>query len=415
MYRPPFYRRVLPWLYAFAFFCVAPLVLFYTAGYRYNLKKAQLERNGTLIADSIPKQAEIFLDGVDQKDTTPTTFQYLTPGRHVVRFEKEGYTSWEKTLEIKPELATFADTIHLWKRVPEETLLQEGNFPLLRSDPDNELVGFVEVSGTRQRLHFFSTSAGIREDFSLTTSTESLPDLRWRQDGGVLLVDEKTGPDLSVKPTFLSLQRTVLPPNDYHWNGTELMSSASSKTSSDLQSGDFTLSTTTSSQQQLLLDRAFRRRAFSLPSGAWTFGELRNSLVLLRDGDDWLGVNPKASNPFSGRIHGDYPRWEPNTQKPRALFLNQTEVWLWDPGQPPSLLRRQSEPIRNVIWHPNGHDLFLATDHEVIALELDDRGGRTTTPIDHFDSIHDLAFAGTTLLVSGTKNGQSGLWRIIVE
>ena len=116
MYAPPFHRRILPWIFAIVFIASAPVLVFYTAGYRYNPLKEKIERNGTMIFDSKPSGATILLNGTATGKTTPVTVQDVVPGRYVIRYEKDGYWPWEKQLDVLPELVTFANDVRLWKK-----------------------------------------------------------------------------------------------------------------------------------------------------------------------------------------------------------------------------------------------------------------------------------------------------------
>ncbi len=114
MYTPPFHRRILPWVFAAVFLSVAPVLVLYTAGYRWNPKKIKVERNGTLIVDSEPNAARIYLNDRDTEETTPVTIQNIRPGEYAIRIEKSGYHSWEKRLHIQAEFVTFASDMILW-------------------------------------------------------------------------------------------------------------------------------------------------------------------------------------------------------------------------------------------------------------------------------------------------------------
>lgn len=116
MYSPPFHRRILPWIFAAAFLASAPVLVFYTAGYRWNPKKEKVERNGTLIIDSTPTGASISLNGKQTLEQTPVTIQNLRPGMYSIRVEKPSYLPWEKTLEVESSLVAFATDIWLWKK-----------------------------------------------------------------------------------------------------------------------------------------------------------------------------------------------------------------------------------------------------------------------------------------------------------
>jgi len=100
MQRLPFHRRVLPWLFVLIFLFIAPAVVFYTAGYRWNSKKGVIEKNGTLIIDSMPRGAKIFLNGQMLSDVTPVTLQNTAPGIYNIKLSLDGYHDWSKELSV---------------------------------------------------------------------------------------------------------------------------------------------------------------------------------------------------------------------------------------------------------------------------------------------------------------------------
>jgi hypothetical protein len=102
------------------FLATAPLVVLYTAGYRWNNKKLRPEKVGIIFVRSRPSSANIYLDGAKRKETTPTRLRDLLPDIHELRVAKEGYTSWSKDLPVESGLTTFAEGVILWKETPPE-------------------------------------------------------------------------------------------------------------------------------------------------------------------------------------------------------------------------------------------------------------------------------------------------------
>jgi hypothetical protein len=151
MRTPPFHRRILPWIFAISFVAMAPAVVFYTSGYRFDPKKGQVERNGTIIIDSTPKGATIEIDGRVYKEVTPVTLQDVTPGSHHFKITKDGYRSWEKNLTIQAEYVTFANQIHLLRNT-QAALLAEAPEQQLFSAPDEQTVLAVEHATTSKLL-----------------------------------------------------------------------------------------------------------------------------------------------------------------------------------------------------------------------------------------------------------------------
>jgi hypothetical protein len=97
------------------FLITTPIVVLYTAGYRWNEKKVRLEKVGLIFLRSRPSGAEIFLDGKLRSERTPARLRNLLPSDYDIKVTKKGYNVWEKTLPVESALTTFAEGIVLWK------------------------------------------------------------------------------------------------------------------------------------------------------------------------------------------------------------------------------------------------------------------------------------------------------------
>lgn len=70
------------------------------AGWRIN-SDFQIEQNGLVSVHSKPVDATVIIDGKPQYQKTNMS-KMLPGGKHTVKIEREGYTSWEKEVEITP-------------------------------------------------------------------------------------------------------------------------------------------------------------------------------------------------------------------------------------------------------------------------------------------------------------------------
>ena len=78
--------------------------IFWARGFKPNFKNRTIERTGLLVASSIPTGAEIYLDG-RLTSATDTNIAYLEPKTYHIKIQKDGFTTWEKDVEIKADLA----------------------------------------------------------------------------------------------------------------------------------------------------------------------------------------------------------------------------------------------------------------------------------------------------------------------
>lgn len=119
-------RRVIFALFVVAFILVAPTILFYTAGYRYNWKQKRLEQTGVLSIDATPSDARIFLNGVRIKKNLPIRLANRNPGTYELNIERDGYKPWRKDVVIESKRSTYIKNISLFRESLPILLLKDG-------------------------------------------------------------------------------------------------------------------------------------------------------------------------------------------------------------------------------------------------------------------------------------------------
>ncbi|HUT22316.1 MAG TPA: PEGA domain-containing protein [Candidatus Bipolaricaulota bacterium] len=118
-------RRIIAFLFIAGFLVLAPILILYSAGYRYNFKNGQFKKTGAVFMETEPKGALIFIDGQTMDQKTPAHLTNIFPNFYTVRLEKEGYLPWEKKIEIKPQETVFANNVVLFKNQPAKEIEQE--------------------------------------------------------------------------------------------------------------------------------------------------------------------------------------------------------------------------------------------------------------------------------------------------
>jgi hypothetical protein len=119
------FRRILYFTFIIIFFLAAPPLVLYTAGFRYDFKYNRVVETGSLVVKSSPEKANIYLNNELQKETTPTIINTILPGEARLTIEKEGYHTWEKTIEIRPRVTTFEENVRLFADSIPEILIED--------------------------------------------------------------------------------------------------------------------------------------------------------------------------------------------------------------------------------------------------------------------------------------------------
>lgn len=118
-------RTILFFVCLFLFLLIAPSVVFYSQGYRFDFENKKISQTGGLFLKVLPKSVEIYLNDKPRKKTDfffgSALIENLLPKKYKVLVRKDGYQSWEKNLEIKAREVTEAKNIIL---LPENPNLQ---------------------------------------------------------------------------------------------------------------------------------------------------------------------------------------------------------------------------------------------------------------------------------------------------
>ena len=429
MIKVPFHRRILPWVFVIAFIFMAPALVFYTAGYRWNSKKGVIERNGTFIIDSKPRDADIEINGKRISDKSPVTLQNTAPGTYTLKLSKQGYHDWSKVLSIEPERVTFATDIYMW---PDEQprILVNGDFDNIYTDPGyKHIIVTSKNSPTSTKIMTYDAKKNILMDFSPAMTSLDITNIHWDDAGDEALLYTKN----NILDSINFNQETIstLPEGVYHFEQGQLVGNTNdflikfdnkgsltreNKNQSIIDSfGDYRIMEISGSKGPVFMENADADQGFVLPGGNWQFYDVQKNYLMLKDANRWLWLQIEKEPYSYVMAYADY--LYPITIKRQTFYLlhNNNEILTWLPNEEPDLIYRQSEPIIATAWHPDAMDIMMATTNEISMIQLDDRSGRYKTVLANFDNIIDAVIYENQILVTGTKDGQRGLWSIALE
>jgi len=130
-------------------------------------------------------------------------------------------------------------------------------------------------------------------------------------------------------------------------------------------------------------------------------------------GDDLFVIDPVGDRPKAFEARGKGGVWSSDGTK--LLYWNDLEVRIYDARSGnDDLVTRLSGPIAQAAWHRPEWNVLYAVNGALFATEASDHYGRLTVPLADFSSIEGFAVGSTGdfAYVFGTKDGQSGLWRL---
>ena len=100
---------------------IATALFIYGRGYRLDLDERVLKPTGVLTIKSTPSDAKVFIDGEEQGSTN-LDIPALSPGKYRLKIVREGFSPWEKQIEIVKEQVKEIEVL-LFPIVPSLTSL----------------------------------------------------------------------------------------------------------------------------------------------------------------------------------------------------------------------------------------------------------------------------------------------------
>jgi len=193
---------------AFLLLAAAIVAVVYARGFKPNFKTRSFDRTGIIVATSIPTGARIFLDG-RLTSATNANINFLEPKSYKVRIEKDGYTAWEKDVDVTADLATEINAL-LFPQAPEIKPLTTTGAQNPTLSPDSTKIVYG-VSGVRGGVYLISMDNSPFNFFQNTkllaknTSTTDFSKSRfiWSPDAKQIIArfENENGPS-SPSPRF---------------------------------------------------------------------------------------------------------------------------------------------------------------------------------------------------------------------
>jgi len=115
-------RRIMFWFFVLVFVVTWPLLMLYTFGISIQPdRKTPVVRTGIVSVESLPGRADLFVNGKDEKKTTPAVIENLNPGTYSLELRKEGFESWQAEVSIFADSVTKVDKAVLLRSVAQKT------------------------------------------------------------------------------------------------------------------------------------------------------------------------------------------------------------------------------------------------------------------------------------------------------
>src|SRR3989338_483042 len=431
-----------------AFFIIAPLLILYTAGYRYDWYNGLFNETGAISIDILPKNATVHVNGLRLKGKMPIRLKNITPGRYDLRLTAPEYHDWQKTVEVKNQETLYLKDIQMMQQ-NKPVLLNKGAIKNIWLSPNGRFLLYV-VTTVEENKIFLRDNSAHTVTFLTDLPKNLEPHVTWAKENNyvalytlpapyeiVLLVDasETSNSPLDLTKKIPSITKVqwldVAQPEIYIAN----QSTTSSVYRFAVATGELTpipLSTyadwslegtslwaitlNTSTRQWILLRDALHTKNNFLPlkdaGGAvspqpgWELLTAYQGQALVKErGHEEIKIVasetifPVLADTF---FLSPYNNW--------LLLWSPHELWTYTIGEEPRLLNRSGERLMQVVPLDNNNTLDLRWSDKVTVL------------FPYYLISHEFINGQLTALAvnseeriayfSGSIDGEEGLWQL---
>lgn len=435
------WRRLVFYLFVLLFCILAPIIVMYASGYRWDFKNGFLKEIGVVSIDVLPEDVSVTMNGLVLKDKVPIRLSNVAPKNYEISISALGYKTWNKDILVQNKQTSYIKDVQLIREAQPNQVMT-GAYSALMLSPDGQYLAALSTD-TKTRLQIINTK-DRSVVASSTVSSQSI--LSWSpKDNWLAIADNLLESDriMLMSPANTTTIWTVQAPRGgaitkYLWQtGSETQLYFSTK--KDIYAAKPNIRKIIRIGENAWLDWTARDGkvwALNKTHDQWeivtdVFGFVDNHLTFTPDN---LSANtPKNAWRLTANHGGlavvedtgtkryyvvsknDYKiingeKWLLSPYNNWWLFWNKFELTSYQPGEEPFLLVRSGENLRDVVPLDKYNTLALVWGEKINILFP--YYSVFNTLIDTTVSATAVNTADRSLYFAGTINNQPGIWNI---
>lgn len=158
-------RNIIFLFLALLFLIIAPLVVVYSLGWRFDWQTKKIIQPGMFYFKAWPRNCQIYIDGETKKKTDiffgSVLIENLMPKTYEIKITKKGYYPWQKNLAISKREVTEAKNVILVPQNPELKFLSNNTEEFFFS-PDKKIIITKEKQDEGWSLKIIETKENIK-------------------------------------------------------------------------------------------------------------------------------------------------------------------------------------------------------------------------------------------------------------
>lgn len=358
--------------FLFAFLISAPVVVLYTAGYRFDIMSGRIVHTAVLNISSEPRDARVFIDEIETSEDTPAVVETILPGDHVVSLRKDGYLPWETQLSFESREALVLGPIVLFIDA-QPTLQQTISATIMTTHAQTNRFAYATQESSWLEVWVMDVSTSqTKLLMRLPYSTTSSYALTFSTHGTYLGLTQTNGSQQEISVARVEDGEIIKLPEDPSSAQEELLTF-------------FARPFTTIDNRLVTLSESGDRMALSyktgetasimtyLPLGDYKFVDAPQGLIALNDirRNRLIILDPQnREQPIL--LNEEATLWKWNASQDRLLYSSGYDMKLYVRSAHESFtITRLSTPIDGLDWHPKGNCAVYQTDGNTLALNFE--------------------------------------------
>ena len=215
-------RTIILVFFIVLFLVLAPGIILYTSGYRYDWQYGFLRETGSINVDIAPDTASIFINDVKIKSGMPVRLNDRVPGKYKILISNDGYFDWQKEVLVKNKQTVYIKDIFMLKINSPESIMTGKTISVLKISYDKKYLIYTTRNTSITEARLYRVSDG--EDILLASSTDDM-EIEFAPSNDYFSVSDVTAPhqtlmifnaDDAAKKINLS-ERVKYPIQKYQW------------------------------------------------------------------------------------------------------------------------------------------------------------------------------------------------------
>jgi len=431
-------RKILFLSCFFAFIILCPIILAYSIGFKFDFNNKKIVPTGSISIKSIPKKSKIYINNKLCGAETPAYVNNLPEGEYNIKISKNGFSKWEKILNVKNYQITIVDNVLLLPQNPKIQHIFNKDIQKIEFSPSKKKAIILASPQTNLNLYLLDLSISQFPIVSRVDSGHKLvsidqTSLQWskNEDKISLFGTINNGQKgyfllpFNSDPIFLTKKQNLSNPismwhrenNDIFTflNNTKIYQlNTSNKASVELASdalnyiviGNKTFFIQKNSGMiynvsdpwtTLSPELKFTSQFTKTPIPSFS-KQKQYSMFILSDKNKEILIQDQSNNLFIAsnqeikQIAEKISGFNVSPSKNKILLYSNHEINILDKNleyHPKELIARTEQTIKKALWFDDFHIAYLLSDGNFYITELDNRNGRNTlTPVP--DKIDDF-------------------------